>query len=378
MACGALLTFWSPGLQALAQPSGTLARVLITNDNGIEDGRLVALAEAFADAGAEVWVAAPAENRSGFTNYAPATGEGVFRVKSVDLGPRIRAYAVDGSPADSVVFAVTGPMRDRPPTLVVSGMNGGANAGESWIGSGTVGAARTAAAIGLRAVAVSGVPSRPEAHHRVAAGWVVDLVGAPVVSELQAPDYVTVSFPERPLDQVRGAVLALRADRFVDAVSEMKALSGEWETWTLKPLGISEAAPGEDVEVMSRGFIAVVTMRVGDMDLGRMEALASRADVLPAWTAESVVPSCPLGVGVEDAPTGARVFQIAPDGVAEAAGLKPGDILVQVDETQLAGLENPVRTMSDALARKACGAEVALRVQRDEIVLELTVRRLQG
>jgi len=68
MACGALLTFWSSGVQARMQPSATPARILITNDNGIEDGRLVALAEAFADAGAEVWVAAPAENRSGFTN----------------------------------------------------------------------------------------------------------------------------------------------------------------------------------------------------------------------------------------------------------------------------------------------------------------------
>ena len=377
MACGALLTFWSSGVQARMQPSETPARILITNDNGIEDGRLVALAEAFADAGAEVWVAAPAENRSGFTNYAPATGEGVFRVKSVIMGPRIRAYAVDGSPADSVVFAVTGPMRDRPPTLVVSGMNGGANAGESWIGSGTVGAARTAAAIGLRAVAVSGVPSRPVAHHRAAADWVVDLVRAPIVSELQAPDYVTVSFPELPLDQVKGAVLAPRANRFVDAVAEKDGQSGEWETWTLKPLGISEATPGEDMEVMSRGFIAVATMRVGDMELSRMAALARRADVLPSWTPALAAPSCPLGVGVEDAAAGARVFQVAPDGVAQAIGLKSGDILIQVDETNLVGLDSPVRTMSDALAGKSCGSEVALRVQRNDVVLELTVRRLR-
>lgn len=376
MACGALLTFWSSSVQARMQPSETLARILITNDNGIEDGRLVALAEAFADAGAEVWVAAPAENRSGFTNYAPATGEGVFRVKSVVMGPRIRAYAVDGSPADSVVFAVTGPMRDRPPTLVVSGMNGGANAGESWIGSGTVGAARTAAAIGLRAVAVSGVPSRPEAHHRAAADWVVDLVGAPIISELQAPDYITVSFPELPLDQVKGAVLAPRADRFVDAVSERGAPSGDWETWTLKPLGISEATPGEDVEVMSRGFIAVATMRVGDMELDRMATLARRADVLPGWTPALAAPSCPLGVGVEDAAAGASVFHVAPDGVAQAAGLKVGDILVRVDDTELVAAERPTTAMSDALARKTCASEVALRVQRDDVVLNLTVRRL--
>jgi len=376
MACGALLTFWSSDVQARMQPSETPARILITNDNGIEDGRLVALAEAFADAGAEVWVVAPAENRSGFTNYAPATGEGVFRVKPVVMGHRIRAYAVDGSPADSVVFAVTGPMRDRQPTLVVSGMNGGANAGESWIGSGTVGAARTAAAIGLRAVAVSGVPSRPEAHHRVAADWVVDLVGAPIVSELQAPDYVTVSFPELPLDQVKGAVLAPRANRFVDAVSERGDPSGDWETWTLKPLGISEAMPEEDVAVMSRGLIAVATMRVGDMELSRMAALANRADVLPGWTPVSAAPSCPLGVGVEDAAAGARVFQVARDSVAQAIGLKVGDILLQVDETYLVGLDSPVRTMSDVLGRKTCRSEVALRVQRNDVVLEITVRRL--
>lgn len=33
--------------------------------------------------------------------------------------------------------------------------------------------------------------------------------------------------------------------------------------------------------------------------------------------------------------------------------------------------------MSDALAGKSCGSEVALRVQRNDVVLELTVRRLR-
>lgn len=53
------------------------------------------------------------------------------------------AFAVDGTPADSVMLALNGPLLKNPSfDLVVSGINRGDNAGLHVIYSGTVGAAR--------------------------------------------------------------------------------------------------------------------------------------------------------------------------------------------------------------------------------------------
>jgi 5'-nucleotidase len=115
--------------------------VLITNDNGIEDVKIVELARAFSEI-AETYVVAPLEDRSGSTHYLTVTQRGSFRVERRQIGKGIHAYAVDGFPADCVVLALTGIMKDSPPDLVISGINGGPNLGKDWLFSGTIGAAR--------------------------------------------------------------------------------------------------------------------------------------------------------------------------------------------------------------------------------------------
>ena len=63
------------------------ARVLITNDNGIDDPKIVALARAFSQR-AETWVVAPARDRSGSGSTLTVTLTGKLEVESRDLGPR--------------------------------------------------------------------------------------------------------------------------------------------------------------------------------------------------------------------------------------------------------------------------------------------------
>lgn len=77
----------------------------------------------------------------------------VFRI---DVDGSEEAYAVDGTPADTVCVGLRS---DLFPTkkfsLVVSGINRGDNAGYHIVYSGTVGAARQAAMDGLPALAFS-------------------------------------------------------------------------------------------------------------------------------------------------------------------------------------------------------------------------------
>ena len=89
-------------------------RVLITNDDGIDNPRLAALARAFAEV-AEVVVVAPADNCSGSTNYVSAFQRSAVTVEPVDMGEGIAAWGVDGFPGDCVILATSGFLPDDPP-----------------------------------------------------------------------------------------------------------------------------------------------------------------------------------------------------------------------------------------------------------------------
>lgn len=351
-------------------------RVLITNDDGIDDSKIVALAQAFAASGAEVWVVAADVDRSGYSNFALASRTGIYRVRQEDIGAGIRAYRIVGTPADAIYFALTGPMREAPPSLVVSGINGGANAGDDWFGSGTVGAARTSADAGLRAVAVSGVQSDDPAQQRAAADWVVAFTRSPMVRDLRAPNYLTVSIPEIALADVRGVEITTRAHGRVDAVGARTDVGDGWEEWRLSVLPMREAAAGTDVAVLARGNIAIVPMRVGDAQPDDVRRLRRQARTIPAWTPPPREQACLLGVVVEDrVGEGARVASIAEASPAARAGLRTGDVLVVVQGVSLAEAEDPVAAMARTTRAMECAAPLSLHVARGAERFDLNVQR---
>src|SRR5215470_1673866 len=98
-----------------------------------------------------VTVAAPATEQSGVGHSITFLQPLV--VKEIVEGNR-RRYAVEGSPADSVKIGITEYCPQRP-DLVVSGINGGQNAGINVLYSGTVAAAIEGAFFGITSIAVS-------------------------------------------------------------------------------------------------------------------------------------------------------------------------------------------------------------------------------
>jgi 5'-nucleotidase len=128
--------------------------ILFTNDDGIASPGLHAVAAAFADIG-DILVVAPREQQSGTGRSLPVTSEGRIHEQELTLaGSPYKVFAVDGTPAQAVQHAVI-ELADRPPALVVSGINYGENTGNGVTISGTVGAALEAASLGIPALAVS-------------------------------------------------------------------------------------------------------------------------------------------------------------------------------------------------------------------------------
>jgi len=123
----------------------------LTNDDGIYAPGLAAMERELRSLG-DVCVVAPATEQSGVghsvTFLSPLICKEVFEDN------RQRGWAVEGSPADCVrigVFEFCGGV----PDLVVSGINGGLNAGINVLYSGTVAAAIEGAVFDITSVAVS-------------------------------------------------------------------------------------------------------------------------------------------------------------------------------------------------------------------------------
>lgn len=255
-------------------------RVLITNDNGIDDPKIVALARAFAEH-AETWVVAPSGDRSGSGSYLSLMNQGFLTVEREDLGSGIEAFSVDGFPADCVLLALAGPMRSNLPDLVISGVNGGVNAGSDWMFSGTIGAARVAALAGIPALAVSGLDDDLPGSVEAAVNWVVALARSSAVENLEPLQYLTVSLPRTSPDSIRGVRVADRAPPLA-APKLQQASETRWNVVGLEVL--STVVPDDsDQAALDEGYIAVVPMRLDEVDIELLTRWRRAGAPLPAW-----------------------------------------------------------------------------------------------
>lgn len=125
--------------------------ILLTNDDGIYAPGLAALEQELRKIG-DVCVVAPAVEQSGVGHSI--TFLQPLICKEVYDGDRRRGWAVEGSPADSVKIGIF-EFCPRRPDIVVSGINGGLNAGINVLYSGTVAAAIEGAFFGITSIACS-------------------------------------------------------------------------------------------------------------------------------------------------------------------------------------------------------------------------------
>ncbi len=123
-------------------------RILVCNDDGYMSEGIQALAGAM-EGLAEVWVVAPLSEQS-------ASSHAISIHRPIRLHEvRPRWYAVDGTPTDCSWIGINHVLRDRRPSLVVSGINHGPNLADDVTYSGTVAAAMEASILGVPAIAFS-------------------------------------------------------------------------------------------------------------------------------------------------------------------------------------------------------------------------------
>jgi 5'-nucleotidase len=187
------------------------ARILVTNDDGIHaEGLAVleAVARSFSD---DVWVIAPEREQSGaghsLTMHEP--------IRMRELAPK--RYEVSGTPTDCVLMAVMEIARDKPFSLVLSGVNRGANVAEDVTYSGTIAAAMEGTLLDIPSIAFSrSVTSDAPIDWSAVASRAPQLIATLGQQDWPHSTLININFPDCADADVRGVKLCPHGRRRIN------------------------------------------------------------------------------------------------------------------------------------------------------------------
>ena len=249
------------------------ARILVTNDDGINAPGLKVLEKVARSLTKDVWVVAPELEQSAVSHAL--TIRTPLRIREVSR----RRYAVDGTPTDCVLLAVNHILKEKKPTLCLSGVNRGGNLGEDVIYSGTVAAAMEATMLGVPAIALSQHMKRG---HPVK--WATAEEHAPQVIRRLAKNgwpantLINVNVPDVTADAVKGMAAAPQGRHKIgDELVERLDPRGVHYYWIGAMRQEDATAKGTDIAACQAGFISITPLY---LDLTHRTALKKLAQAL--------------------------------------------------------------------------------------------------
>lgn len=238
-------------------------KILVTNDDGIYSPGLSCLAKAASSYG-EVIVMAPDVEQSSM-GQAITAGKPINYKKSPIHFEGMKAFRVSGTPADCVAM---GAHLFEDIDLVLSGINIGANLGNSAWHSGTLSAARQAVLFGIRGIALSVSVSDEEPDFNELEPYVVAALDE-VVHEKER-ELLNINFPRQPEGEIIWTNQSIR--HYDGKVIPHKDPMGRERFWfTVTP--IEEVDEGSDRWAVRHGKTSITPMI---LDLTDKEYLAER------------------------------------------------------------------------------------------------------
>jgi 5'-nucleotidase len=234
-------------------------RILLTNDDGIDSPGLHALRQIAAELSQDVWVVAPETNQSG-ASHSLSLHE-PLRMRAIDE----RAFAVRGTPTDSVIMGVRHVLKDKPPDLVLSGVNRGANMAEDVTYSGTIAGAFEGTILGIRSIALSqayGIDGVKGLKWQTALAHGPGLIAKLLAVEWGPSTVMNINFPDREPDDVAGTVVTSqgRRDPGLLAIDERQDTWGNPYYWLAFERRRSSTQEGTDLWAIYSGRISVTPL----------------------------------------------------------------------------------------------------------------------
>jgi len=253
-------------------------RILLSNDDGVHSPGLALLEKIAREFSDDVFVVAPETDQSGVAHSLSLSDP--LRIR--EISPR--HFAVKGTPTDCVILAVR-KLMDRPPDLVLSGINKGQNVAEDVTYSGTIAAAMEGALLGIPSIALSqaynffvnrqGIPWDCAKTH--VSGVLRRLMAAGVPQNV----LMNVNFPPCSAEEVKGVAITVQGRRSADLMYIEDRLDGRGNPyhWIAFRRGDFTPGAGTDLEALEENLISITPLKLDLTDHPTVTTLASLFEV---------------------------------------------------------------------------------------------------
>jgi 5'/3'-nucleotidase len=240
-----------------------MAVILVTNDDGVHSAGILALHKSMEQLG-DAFIVAPDRERSAaghsLTLHRP--------LKAEELSERV--FSVNGTPTDCVTLGVNKLLPERP-SLIVSGINKGANLGDDITYSGTVSAAVEGTIFGIPSLAFS-LTAGKHYHFDTASRFALRLAAFVIEHSLPYDTLLNVNIPNVKPGEIRGVKFTKQGKRVYDnSIQETYNPWGEKHYWIGGGTPYWERGDDMDIEAVERNCISITPVH---LDLTNYEALA--------------------------------------------------------------------------------------------------------
>lgn len=241
--------------------------IMITNDDGIAAPGIRALADV-ALRHADVIVVAPDGSYSGKSHSFTVMDELRLR-RCPGFGAAV-CYAVKGTPVDCVKLGFHG-LAPRRPDLILSGINHGSNTAMSVHYSGTLGAVREAAMIGVPGIGFSFANGDEGADLAEPARVADAVIAAFFKGELAASNFLSVNIPRGTVRGVRMSRMAM--GRWVERPTHFQAPTGQDLYWLDGHFdNFDKNADDTDEAAIAQGWASVTPLKLDATDYDALAA----------------------------------------------------------------------------------------------------------
>jgi len=237
----------------MSQPS-----ILISNDDGIYSDGIYALWESMSEIGDTIVVAPNTEKSA--VGHAITLSDPI-RIEEVSRSGDFSGYAVNGTPADSVKIGVKAIMNSKP-DIIISGINHGANVGQSLLYSGTISAATEGTFLGIPSIAIS-LDALRDCDFTTAKAVAKKVVNAVLENGLPKDTLLNVNVPKDRKNGIRGYQVTHQGSiYFKDHFEKREDPRGRLYYWMTGDIIDPDTDLKSDGVALKEGYVSVTPLQL--------------------------------------------------------------------------------------------------------------------
>lgn len=236
---------------------------LITNDDGIHAPGIKHLWNAIKNK-ADITVVAPVIEQSA-TSLSITLRHPLRVEKAPWIGFDVDTWSVNGTPSDCVKMALNIIMK-QPPSLILSGINRGSNAGRNMLYSGTVAAVIEGILHDIPGVAFS-IGDYHDTEYKHVEEYIPQIINYIMEHPLPLGTFLNVNFPKRHHGPIKGILMTRQGKEYWAENPERRHHPGEGDHyyWLGSRLAQFDEEDDCDISWLNRGYATAVPIHIGEL-----------------------------------------------------------------------------------------------------------------